>query len=84
MTKKRRAVRMTTLINRRLIDRRAETGFEKIEIAAVIGLLDVFRKHPAIAALEAGRGRLPRGAALGELFRRRGLRAFEAEATAAE
>src|SRR5712672_2508888 len=50
-------------INRRLADRRAEPRFEEIEIAAFIGLLDVARKHPAIAALEAPLGRLPFGAA---------------------
>src|SRR4051794_16410553 len=35
------------LINRRLSDRRAEAGFEEIEIAAFVGLLDVPREHPA-------------------------------------
>src|ERR1700693_4278596 len=52
------------LINRRLADRRAEGGFEEIEIAAFVGLLDVPGKHPAIAALEAPLRLLPFGAAL--------------------
>src|ERR1700738_339711 len=50
-------------INRRLIDRRAKAGFEKIEIAALVGLPDVPGEHPAIAALEAGLRLLPFGAA---------------------
>ena len=41
------------LVNRRLVDRRAEPGLEEIEVAAFIGLLDVAGEHPAIAALEA-------------------------------
>src|SRR6266849_3107214 len=53
----------TTSVNRRLADRRAKAGFEKIEIAALIGLPDVTREHPAIAALKTGLGRLPFGAA---------------------
>src|SRR6202030_133417 len=52
------------LINRRLAHRRAEGGFEEIEIAAFVGLLDVPCKHPAIAALEAPLRLLPIGAAL--------------------
>src|SRR5882724_7651237 len=58
---------MTRLINRRLADRGAESRFEEVEIAAVVGLLDVAREHPAIAALEAPFGLLPFGAASGKL-----------------
>src|SRR5215472_18422049 len=54
-------------VNRRLTDRLAKAGLEEIEIAAFIGLLDVTRKHPAVAALEARGGLLPLGAAPGEL-----------------
>src|SRR5437763_10452913 len=54
-------------VNRRLADRRAEIGLQEVEVAAVIGLLDVLGEHPAIAALEAALGRLPVGAALFEL-----------------
>src|SRR5690348_14357564 len=64
------------LINHRLSDGRAETGFEEIEIAAFIGLLDVAGEHPAIAALEAAFGRLPCRAAAGEFV----LRHIEADA----
>src|SRR3954449_11756763 len=53
-----------SLVNRGLADRRAEIGLEEIEIAAVIGLLDVLGEHPAITALEAALGLLPGGAAL--------------------
>src|SRR3954468_24084399 len=62
-----------SLVNRRLADRRAEIGLEEVEVAAVIGLLDVLGEHPAIAALEAALGLLPGGAALFEL----GLRHIE-------
>src|ERR1700681_3490983 len=54
-------------INRRLADRRAKTRFEEVKIAALIGLFDVAGEHPAIAALEAGFGGLPFGAAFGQL-----------------
>src|SRR5258708_2792748 len=57
---------MTALINRWFADRLAESGFQEIEIAAFIGLLDVAREHPAIAALEAAFGLLPFGAAFCE------------------
>src|SRR5712671_2127895 len=50
-------------INRRLADRGAESGFEKIEVAAFVGLFDVFRKHPAIAALETALRLFPFAAA---------------------
>src|SRR5262249_11306530 len=50
-------------INRGFIDRLAETGLEEIEVASLIGLLDVLGEHPAIAALEAALGLLPGGAA---------------------
>src|SRR5258708_13160791 len=53
----------TPSINRRLADRRAKAGFEKIEITAFISLLDVASEHPAIAALETTRGLLPFGTA---------------------
>src|SRR3954462_3581958 len=56
-----------SLVNRGLADRRAEIGLEEVEVAAVIGLLDVLGEHPAIAALEAALGLLPGGAALVEL-----------------
>src|SRR5581483_11435115 len=56
-----------SLVNRRLADRRAEIGLEEVEVAAVIGLLDVLGEHPAIAALEAALGLLPGGAALFQL-----------------
>src|SRR4051812_44614327 len=62
-----------SLVNRGLADRRAEIGLEEVEVAAVIGLLDVLGEHPAIAALEAAFGLLPGGAALVEL----GLRHIE-------
>src|ERR1700751_1653163 len=52
--------------NRRLVDRRSEGGFEKIEVAALVGLLDVVSEHPAIAALEPRFGLLPCGTAPGE------------------
>src|SRR5258707_123987 len=58
---------VTRLINRRFIDRRAESGLEEIEIAALVGLFDVPRNHPAIAALESALRLLPIGAAFGEL-----------------
>src|SRR5690242_20296262 len=58
---------MTALIDRRLPYGRTESSLQKIEIAAFIGLLDVFGEHPAIAALEAPLGRLPFGAAFGQL-----------------
>src|SRR3954463_16229881 len=56
-----------SLVNRGLAARRAEIGLQEVEVAAVIGLLDVLGEHPAIAALEAALGRLPVGAALFEL-----------------
>src|SRR6478735_5759413 len=56
-----------SLVNRGLADRRAEIGLQEVEVAAVIGLLDVFGEHPAIAALEAALGLLPGGATLFEL-----------------
>src|SRR5205085_9463746 len=55
------------LINRRLLDRRAKAGLEEIEIAAFIGLFDVPREHPAIAAFEPRLRLLPFGAAFCEL-----------------
>src|SRR5450631_41046 len=58
---------MTTLINRRLADRRTKAGFEEVKVAAFIGLLDVAGEHPAIAALESGFGLLPFGAAFCQL-----------------
>src|SRR5690349_13821007 len=58
---------MPESINRGLVDRLAEAGLEEVEVAAFIGLLDMFREHPAIAALEAALGRLPFGSALGKL-----------------
>jgi hypothetical protein len=54
---------MTGLINHGLADRRAKIRLEKIEIAALIGLLDVLCEHPAIAALETALGLLPLGTA---------------------
>src|SRR3954471_23880020 len=62
-----------SLVNRRLADRRAEIGLEEVEVAAVIGLLDVLGEHPAVAAFEAALGLLPGGAALFQL----GLRHIE-------
>src|ERR1043166_1024442 len=56
-----------TSINRRLLHRRAKTGFEEVEVAALVGLLDVPREHPAIAALEPGLRLLPCGPAFGKL-----------------
>ena len=50
---------MTELINHRLSHGRAESGLQKVEIAAFVGLLDVTGEHPAIAALEAMLGLLP-------------------------
>src|SRR5689334_20511688 len=41
-----------SLINHRFSDGCAKAGFQEIEITAFIGLTDVARKHPAIAALE--------------------------------
>src|SRR5579862_2749484 len=64
---------MTSLVNRRLADRRAETAFEEIEIAAFIGLFDVPGEHPAIAALKTDFRLLPGGAA----FCQFGLRHIE-------
>src|SRR5579863_5207808 len=52
------------LKNRWLADRRAERGFEEIEVAAFIGLLDVPGEHPAIAARVARGGLLPYGTTL--------------------
>src|SRR3954471_8240075 len=49
---------MTKLIYRRLLHRSAEARFKEVEIAALIGLLDVAGEHPAVAALEP-RLRLP-------------------------
>src|SRR5665213_2278927 len=54
---------MTTSIDRRFADRRAEIRLEEIEVAALIGLPDMAGEHPAIAALEAGLRLLPRRAA---------------------
>src|SRR3954453_15240276 len=56
-----------SLVNRRLADRRAEIGLEEVEVAAVIGLLDVLGEHPAIAAFETSLRRLPGGAAFCQL-----------------
>ena len=42
---------------------RAEAGLEEIEVAALVGLQDVLREHPAVAALVARRRRRPGGAA---------------------
>src|SRR5260221_7751979 len=47
--------------NVRLARWRAKRRFEEIEVAALVGLLDVTREHPAIAALEAWRRRLAGG-----------------------
>src|SRR3954468_25101255 len=55
------------LINRRLLDRGAKAGFEEVEVAAFIGLPDMPREHPAIAALEARLRLLPFGAAFCKL-----------------
>src|SRR3954471_2577066 len=55
-----------SLVNRRLADRRAEIGLEEVEVAAVIGLLDMLGEHPAIAAFEAALRLLPGGASLVE------------------
>src|SRR5437660_5433642 len=55
------------LVDRRLVDRLAKSGLQKIEVAAFIGLLDVAGEHPAIAALVTRLRRLPCGAALCEL-----------------
>src|SRR6202012_1550486 len=52
------------LINRGLADRGAEIRFQEIEIAALIGLLDMAREHPAIAALVASLRLLPGRATL--------------------
>src|SRR5260370_24576805 len=57
-----RAPRNDGLINRRLPDRRTKAGFEEIEIAALVGLFDMFGEHPAIAALQAALPLLPLGA----------------------
>src|SRR5215471_3167237 len=56
-----------SLVDGRLADGCAEGGFEKVEVAAFIGLLDVAREHPAIAAREATLRLLPFGAAFGKL-----------------
>src|SRR5690606_26540423 len=45
---------------------RAEAGFQEIEVAAVVGLQDVLRVHPAVAALIALGRRRPGGAARGQ------------------
>src|SRR5688572_7198309 len=37
----------------------AELGLEVVEVAALVGLADVLRVGPAVAALEAGLGFLP-------------------------
>src|SRR5256885_10982396 len=50
-----------------LADRRTERGLEEIEVAALVGLQDVPRVHPAVAALEARRRRGPCGASTREL-----------------
>src|SRR5258705_4685717 len=42
------APRNDVSINRRLADWRAKTGFEEIEVAAFVRLLDVLVKHPAV------------------------------------
>src|SRR5216684_2866429 len=70
----------TESINRRLADRRAEAGFEEIEIAAFVGLLDVLREHPAISAFEAALRLLPFGAAFGKL----GFRDIEIDGACAD
>src|SRR5207244_2102562 len=54
-------------IDRGFFNRGAETGFQEVEIAALVGLLNVAREHPAIAPLEAGFRRLPFGPALCQL-----------------
>src|ERR1700722_4786551 len=59
--------RRVNSINRRLLNRRAEAGFEEIKIAAFIGLLDVSGEHPAITAFEPGLRLFPFGAALCQL-----------------
>src|ERR1041385_7193240 len=55
------------LINRGLLDRRAKAGFEEVEVAALVGLLDMPREHPAIAAFEPRLRLLPFGAAFCKL-----------------
>src|SRR4051794_41052676 len=45
----------------------AEGRLEEIEVAALVGLLDVAAEHPAVAALVAGRWGRPGGAARGHL-----------------
>ena len=44
-------------------DRCAELGFQKIKIAAAVGLQDVIGEHPTIPAIKAARQGLPFGAA---------------------
>src|SRR5437868_15017995 len=56
-----------TLVNRRLLHRRAKARFEEVEVAALVGLLDVPREHPAIAALEPRLRLLPCSAAFCKL-----------------
>src|SRR5688500_4935564 len=53
--------------NRRLADRLAEARLQEIEIAALVGLLDVTREHEPVTALIARLRRLPCRAPLGEL-----------------
>src|SRR3954467_3592774 len=62
-----RVPRNDSSINRRLAHRRSKAGFEEIEIAALVGLLDMLGEHPAIAALETPFRLLPFGAALCQL-----------------
>src|SRR5687767_2584008 len=54
-------------IDHRLTHRCAEIGFEKVEVAAFVGLQDVTAEHPAVAAFEARRRWFPRGLAAREL-----------------
>src|SRR5687767_8453953 len=51
----------------RLFNRLAEPGLEEVEVAALVGLLDVAREHPAVAALVAGLLWRQGGAASGQL-----------------
>ena len=45
--------------------RHAELGAQEVEVAALVGLLDVLGIHPAVAPLEPGRRRRPFHTALG-------------------
>src|SRR5579871_5497046 len=63
----RSAPRNDALENRGLTDRFAKPRFEEIEVAAFIGLPDVPREHPAIAAFKPRLRLLPFGAALLQL-----------------